>query len=74
MAGAVIELFADTGQKLGVPNLVLVPINDEVIPFYEELGFICYRDRCRMYLPLRDAVEAMNTPPANDTGDLFDLP
>jgi GNAT superfamily N-acetyltransferase len=73
MAGAVIELFADAGQKLGIPHLILVPINDDVIPFYEgQLGFTCYRDRCMMFLPLRDAVLAMQTPPANETGDLFE--
>lgn len=73
MAGAVIELFANVGQTIGIPYLILVPINDEVIPFYEDqLGFICYRDRCRMHLPLRDAVLAMRTPPANDTGKLFE--
>lgn len=73
MAGAVIELFADVGQRIGLPHLILVPINEEVIPFYQDLlGFSCYKERGRMYLPLRDAVLAMKTPPANETGELFE--
>lgn len=72
LAGAVIGLFADVGQRLGIPQLILVPINDEVIPFYQDrLGFSCYRDRSRMYLPLQVAVDAMATPPENETGELF---
>jgi hypothetical protein len=67
MAGAVTELFAEVGPKIGLPCLVLVPINDSVIPFYEEqLGFTCYMDRCRMYLTLPAALDAMSTPPASD--------
>jgi GNAT superfamily N-acetyltransferase len=72
MAGAVVELFADVGQKLGIPHLILVPLNDEVIPFYRDrLGFRCYKGTSRMYLPLQLAVDAMNTPPENPTGELF---
>jgi len=72
MAGAVVSLFADVGQKLGLPHLILVPINDEVIPFYRDrLGFRCYKGTSRMYLPLQLAVDAMSTPPENDTGELF---
>ncbi len=75
MAGAVVEMFANVGQRLGIPHLILVPINEEVIAFYEErLGFTCYKNRDRMYLPLQDAVDAMRTPPASETGDLFDEP
>lgn len=73
MAGAVIELFASAGQTLGLPQLILVPINEQVIPFYEEqLGFTCYNNRCRMYLSLLEAVDAMKTPAASATGDLFE--
>ena len=74
MAGAVTELFAQIGPVIGLPQLILVPINENVIPFYEEqLGFTCYNDRSRMYLSLRDALDAMATPAASDTGDLFDV-
>lgn len=73
MAGAVAELFAEIGPRIGLPQLILVPINEEVIPFYEEqLGFTCYMDRCRMYLPLQDALDAMSTPAASDTADFFE--
>lgn len=66
MAGAVTELFADIGPKIGLPHLILVPINDNVIPFYEGLGFNCYLGTARMFLPLQSALEAMSTPPAGN--------
>jgi GNAT superfamily N-acetyltransferase len=69
MAGAVTELFADIGPRIGLPHLILVPINDDVIPFYEGLGFTCYLGGARMFLPLQSALEAMATPPA-ENGDL----
>jgi hypothetical protein len=73
MAGAVTELFAQVGPLIGIPHLILVPINDEVIPFYEnQLGFTCYMNRSRMYLPLQAALDAARTPAADATGDLFE--
>jgi len=72
MAGAVTELFAEIGPKIGLPCLILVPINEEVIPFYEEqLGFTCYQSRGRMYLTLAEAIDAMNVAPlAEDAPEL----
>jgi len=73
LAGAVTALFAEIGPKIGLPHLILVPINEDVIPFYEDqLGFTCYMDRCRMYLPLQAALDAMSTPPVSETGNLFE--
>jgi ribosomal protein S18 acetylase RimI-like enzyme len=72
MAGAVVALFADVGQRLGIPHLILVPINNDVIRFYRDrLGFSCYKGTDRMYLPLQSAVDAMRAPPESETGDLF---
>jgi len=63
MGGAVISLFAELGPKIGLPHLILVPINDEVVPYYEEkLGFTCYRNRSRMFLPLQSALDAIQCP------------
>lgn len=73
MAGAVTELFAEVGPKIGLPCLILVPINEGVIPFYEDqLGFTCYQNRSRMYLTLAEALDAMGAPPAAD--DAPELP
>ena len=73
MAGAVTELFAEIGPKIGLPHLILVPINEGVVAFYEDqLGFTCYMNRGRMYLPLQSALDAMSVPPASETGDLFE--
>jgi hypothetical protein len=72
MAGAVVAMFADLGQRLGIPHLILVPISDEVIPFYRDrLGFSCYKGTDRMYLPLQSAVDAMSVPAESETGELF---
>lgn len=61
MAGGVIELFADIGPKIGLPHLILVPINDGVVPYYrDQLGFQCYHKRTRMFLPLQAALQAVN--------------
>jgi GNAT superfamily N-acetyltransferase len=74
MVGAVIEAFASIGTTIGLPCLILVPINDAVIPFYEDqLGFTCYMNRQRMYLTLADAIDAMATPPASDDAPTLDI-
>jgi len=61
MVGAVTSLFADIGPKIGLPHLILVPINDEVIPYYRDhLGFECYKKDSRMFLSLQAALDAVS--------------
>lgn len=58
LVGRAIETFADVGAKVGLPHLILVPISDDVKPFYERLGFTEYDDGRRMFLPLQTAIQA----------------
>lgn len=58
LVGKAIETFADVGAKIGLPHLILVPISNDVKPFYERLGFTEYDDGQRMFLPLQTAIEA----------------
>lgn len=53
-----IDTFADVGQKIGLPHLILVPISNDVKPFYRNLGFEEYDNGARMYLPLQTAILA----------------
>lgn len=59
MAGSAIALFAEVGPLIGMPHLILLPINDGVKPFYERLGFETYDGGERMFLPLQSAVDAV---------------
>jgi len=58
MVARVINTFAEVGQRIGPPHLVLIPISDEVKPFYRDLGFTEYDNGSRMFLPLQTAVAA----------------
>ena len=59
MVGAVLELFAEIGPRIGLPHLILVPINEDVVPYYQDqLGFTPYRKGDRMFYPLQAALEA----------------
>jgi GNAT superfamily N-acetyltransferase len=60
MVGAVLELFAEIGPKIGLPHLILVPINDDVISYYQDqLGFEPYHKDTRMFYPLQAALQAV---------------
>lgn len=59
MVGSVIAKFAEIGPMIGLPHLILVPINEHVIPFYENLGFQQYDGGARMFLPLQTALDAV---------------
>lgn len=56
LVGKAIETFAMVGEKIGLPHLVLVPISDDVKPFYRRLGFVEYDGGSRMFLPLQTAL------------------
>lgn len=55
----VIATFAEVGERVGLPHLVLVPISEDVKPFYRELGFTEYDEGRKMFLPLQSAIAAM---------------
>lgn len=58
MLGRAIATFAQVGQQIGLPHLVVIPISNDVKPFYTDLGFREYDNGQRMFLPLQSAVEA----------------
>ena len=64
LVGSVISTFAEVGYKIGLPHLVLVPINDGVKPFYRSLGFEEYDKGSKMFLPLQFALEVFPQPQA----------
>jgi GNAT superfamily N-acetyltransferase len=65
MVGSVIARFAEIGPIIGLPHLILVPINDRVIPFYENIGFQKYDGGARMFLPLQTALDAVRAEQPN---------
>lgn len=58
LVGSVIALFAEVGAQIGLPHLILAPIDGSARRFYKELGFAEYADGERMFLPLQLALDA----------------
>lgn len=58
MVGEAIATFAEVGRMIGIPQLILAPLSEEVKPFYSALGFVEYDNGKHMYLPLQAAIEA----------------
>jgi GNAT superfamily N-acetyltransferase len=59
MLGRVVETFAKVGTEIGLPHLIVVPINDEVNRFYSKMDFEEYDKGERMFLPLQVARDAI---------------
>lgn len=49
--------FADYGEQIGLPLLILTPLNGKVATFYESLGFARYKRGPGMFLPLQTAID-----------------
>lgn len=49
--------FADYGEQIGLPLLILTPLNNKVAAFYESLGFARYTRGVGMFLPLQTAID-----------------
>lgn len=58
LVGRVIETFASVGVQIGLPHLILVPIDDDIKDFYGSFGFQEYDGGNKMFLPLQTAIEA----------------
>jgi hypothetical protein len=56
--GEIITTFAHVGSEIGLPALILTPINDDAERFYRRKGFVSYEKRYGkgMYLPLQTAI------------------
>lgn len=48
--------FADYGEQIVLPLLILTPLNRDVADFYEGLGFERYKGSTGMFLPLQTAI------------------
>lgn len=62
MVGDVIRKFAEIGQIIGLPHLIVVPArqdHDRLTDFYKNLGFSPYKSGEAMFLPLQSAVETV---------------
>lgn len=60
LVGSVIQTFAQVGSVIGLPHLILVPIDDDVKPFYRGLNFEDYDGGKKMFLPLQTAIDAVS--------------
>jgi GNAT superfamily N-acetyltransferase len=60
MLGKVVTTFATIGSQIGLPHLILLPINDDVKRFYKKMGFEEYDKGERMFLPLQTACEVVD--------------
>ena len=54
--GEVVRIFAEVGTAIGLPAMILTPINSDAARFYARLGFEAYERGSRMFLPLQTAV------------------
>lgn len=58
--GEVVRVFAEVGNAIGIPALILTPINDDAKRFYARLGFEPYDKGTRMFLGLEAAAATFN--------------
>ena len=49
--------FAVYGEQIGLPLLILTPLDNKVAAFYESLGFERYKRGLGMFLPLQTAID-----------------
>jgi ribosomal protein S18 acetylase RimI-like enzyme len=57
--GHIVKQFAELGTLIGMPALIVTPMNAQVANFYGRIGFAHYDNNTRMVLPLRLAVETV---------------
>jgi GNAT superfamily N-acetyltransferase len=59
MLGRIVTTFAQIGREIGLPHLIVIPINDDVKRFYAKMGFEEYDSGDRMFLPVQTACEVV---------------
>lgn len=50
--------YADIGQAVGIPAMIVTPVNESAKRLYLRFGFESYPRHPRLFMPLRSAVEA----------------
>jgi hypothetical protein len=53
--GEVVRVFAEIGSAVGMPAMVLTPLNDDARRFYRRMGFEPYDRNTRMFPGLEAA-------------------
>lgn len=51
--------FAEIGQTIGMPAMIVTPLNEDAKRFYARLGFEPYDRGMRMFLPLKSVVSGL---------------
>jgi GNAT superfamily N-acetyltransferase len=54
--GEIVRVFAEVGSAIGMPAMILTPINEDAKRFYKRLGFEPYDRGQRMFLGLEAAL------------------
>ncbi|MEC7819198.1 MAG: GNAT family N-acetyltransferase [Pseudomonadota bacterium] len=54
--GQLIRDFAEIGKIIGLPAMIVLPLNADAKRFYERLGFEPYPNGRKMFLPLQSAI------------------
>ena len=58
MLGKIVSTFAEVGMQIGLPHMIVVPINEDVKRFYRKMDFEEYDGGKRMFLSLQIARDA----------------
>lgn len=61
MLGKIVTTFAEVGDTIGLPHLIVIPVNADVKLFYSKMGFEEYDKGARMFLPLQTAKAVTET-------------
>lgn len=57
--GEVVRTFAEIGEQIGMPAMILTPVNDDARRFYKRWDFEPYYHNNRMFLPLQTAIATL---------------
>lgn len=57
--GELILKFAQVGDAVGIPAMIVAPINDDAKRLYVDMGFEPYSRHGRMFMPLKTAVATL---------------
>jgi GNAT superfamily N-acetyltransferase len=58
--GYALRDFAEIGQRIGMPAMILTPLNSDAARFYHDLGFLPYEGGTRMFLPLKSVLSGLS--------------
>ncbi|WP_336974133.1 hypothetical protein [Sphingobium aromaticiconvertens] len=59
MLGKIVSTFAKVGEQIGLPHLIVFPINEDVKRFYKKMDFEEYDGGTKMFLSLQIARDAV---------------